>query len=193
MVTSHARALCATSALLTGAALAGCAALGLVGERPRREIPPGATAPLFHDLGDHQRAVTTSVPMAQRYFDQGLVLTYDFNHAEAVRSFREAQRLDPSCAMCFWGEAYALGPNINKPMDVADAPRAFEVAREAQRLAASATPVESRRSPARSSRATRRRRRRTAPPSTAPTPTPCTTSPGASPTTSTCRRSSSRR
>ena len=55
--------------------------------------------------------------MAQRYFDQGLRLTYAFNHAEALRAFREAQRLDPDCAMCYWGEAFVLGPNINAPMD----------------------------------------------------------------------------
>jgi tetratricopeptide (TPR) repeat protein len=105
-------------------------------------IPPGATAPLFNDLGDHHMAVTTRSPTAQRYFDQGLILTYGFNHAEAVRSFREAQRIDPHCAMCFWGEAYALGPNINKPMDPADTQRAWDATRLAQRAAASATPRE---------------------------------------------------
>lgn len=68
-------------------------------------------------LGDHHYEITTSEPLAQRYFDQGLSLYYGFNHAEAVRSFGEAQRLDPSCAMCFWGEAIAYGPNINLPMD----------------------------------------------------------------------------
>ncbi len=111
-------------------------------ESPRRELPPGATAPLFNDLGDYHMAVTTHSPTAQRYFDQGLVLTYGFNHAEAVRSFREAQRIDPQCALCFWGEAYALGPNINKPMDPADAQQAFDAMGSAQRTAASATPRE---------------------------------------------------
>jgi tetratricopeptide (TPR) repeat protein len=109
----------------------------------RRVLPVGATAPLFNDLGPHRRAVTTSSDLAQRYFNQGLVLTYGFNHAEAARSFREAQRLDPSCAMCFWGEAYALGPNINKPMDPADNTRAWVVVQGALRTAAAhATPVE---------------------------------------------------
>ena len=55
--------------------------------------------------------------MAQRYFDQGLRLTYAFNHPEALRAFKEAQRRDPDCAMCYWGEAFVLGPNINAPMD----------------------------------------------------------------------------
>lgn len=104
----------------------------------------GRTAPLFDDLGDHHHAITTQSATAQRYFDQGLVLAYGFNHAEAVRSFREAQRLDPSCAMCFWGEAYALGPNINKPMDDADVPAAYAAARRALALSDNATPAERR-------------------------------------------------
>jgi tetratricopeptide (TPR) repeat protein len=72
---------------------------------------------LLEGLGDHHYEVTTSQPVAQQYFDQGLRLYYGFNHAEAVRSFGEAQRLDPSCAMCVWGEAMAYGPNINLAMD----------------------------------------------------------------------------
>ena len=80
---------------------------------PRRVMPPGATAPLFNDLGNHHYAITTLPSSRQRYFDQGMMLAFGFNHAEAVRSFRAAQRLDPACAMCFWGEALATGPNIN--------------------------------------------------------------------------------
>ncbi|MEM7044612.1 MAG: tetratricopeptide repeat protein [Pseudomonadota bacterium] len=71
---------------------------------------------LWNNLGDHSFAITTDVPEAQAFFDQGLRLTYAFNHAEAVRAFRKAQLLDPECAMCFWGEAFALGANINAPM-----------------------------------------------------------------------------
>lgn len=104
-------------------------------DEPRRVVPPGATAPLFNDLGDYGRPISTSSPLAQRYFDQGLVLAYAFNHAEAARSFREGQRLDPKCAMCFWGEAYVLGANINKPMEPSDAPRAHEAAQEGLRVA----------------------------------------------------------
>ncbi|HET6629527.1 MAG TPA: hypothetical protein VFG91_07110 [Woeseiaceae bacterium] len=72
-----------------------------------------AGAPLFEDMGNHHHAITTSDPGAQRYFDQGLIFDFAFNHAESARSFRAAQRLDPECAMCYWGEALALGPNIN--------------------------------------------------------------------------------
>lgn len=82
------------------------------------EEPQNSTAvPLYDNLGDHHYAISTEVPAAQAYFDQGLRLYYAFNHAEAVRAFREAQRLDPDCAMCWWGEALAWGPNINLPMD----------------------------------------------------------------------------
>ena len=73
--------------------------------------------PLFDRLGEHSYPITTSSPEAQRYFDQGLRLAYAFNHPEALRAFRAAQRVDPGCALCYWGEAYALGPNINAPMD----------------------------------------------------------------------------
>lgn len=76
-------------------------------------ISAKAGAPLFEGMGEHQHMITTSVPAAQLYFDQGLVLAFGFNHAEAIRSFQAAQRLDPECAMCFWGEALATGPNIN--------------------------------------------------------------------------------
>jgi tetratricopeptide (TPR) repeat protein len=72
--------------------------------------------PLFEGLGSLSLKVGTTVPAAQRYFDQGLRLAFGFNHAEAQRAFRAAQARDPSCAMCFWGEAYILGPNINVPM-----------------------------------------------------------------------------
>jgi len=109
---------------------------------PRRVVPDGAGAPLFNDLGSHHREITTRSELAQKYFDQGLVLGYGFNHAEALRSYREASRQDPGCAMCAWGEAYVLGPNINKPMDPADAPAAFEAAQRAVGLAGGATPVE---------------------------------------------------
>lgn len=69
--------------------------------------------PLLADLGGFHHAVTTSSPAAQRYFDQGLVQSFAFNHSESVRAFRAAQMLDEHCAMCYWGEALALGPNIN--------------------------------------------------------------------------------
>lgn len=79
----------------------------------RSELVARAGAPLFDGMGDHHHPITTSDPGAQTYFDQGLIIDFAFNHAESARSFRAAQRLDPDCAMCYWGEALALGPNIN--------------------------------------------------------------------------------
>ena len=93
------------------------AALASLGGFAGAQGQTSAGVPLYTDLGDHRYRVTTSVPRAQEYFDQGLRLYYAFNHAEAIRSFREAQRLDSRCAMCWWAEALALGPNINLAMD----------------------------------------------------------------------------
>jgi tetratricopeptide (TPR) repeat protein len=73
----------------------------------------GRLSPLLANLGKLHSAVTTTSPDAQRYFNQGLTLVYAFNHAEALRSFQEAARLDPACAMAYWGQALALSPNIN--------------------------------------------------------------------------------
>lgn len=89
------------------------------------------TVPLYGNLGDHSYLVTASTPPVQAYFDQGLRLYYAFNHEEAIRSFREAQRLDPACAMCWWGEALAFGPNINLPMDSASGVAAYAAVRKA--------------------------------------------------------------
>ncbi len=87
------------------------AAWGIAGQNPTDAVP------VYGDLGDYHYGITTSEPQAQVYFDQGLRLYYAFNHAEAIRSFRAAQRLDARCAMCWWAEALAWGPNINLPMD----------------------------------------------------------------------------
>ena len=86
---------------------------------------------LRDDLGSHHHPVTTRVQSAQAYFDQGLRLTYAFQHGMAVRSFREAVRRDSSCAMCWWGIAWASGPNINAAMDSAAGVRAHRAIREA--------------------------------------------------------------
>jgi tetratricopeptide (TPR) repeat protein len=80
---------------------------------PAQSLAERAGAPLFAGMGDYHMPITTADPDAQRYFDQGMVLAFGFNHAESIRSFRAAQTLDPTCAMCFWGEALATGPNIN--------------------------------------------------------------------------------
>ena len=80
--------------------------------------PATAARPVrFDNLGDYRRPVTTKSPEAQAYFDQGLRLTYGFNHSEAQAAFREAVRLDPSCAMCYWGVALTYGSNYNSPTD----------------------------------------------------------------------------
>src|SRR3954467_9471267 len=104
-----------------------------------RPAAPAAGAPLFADLGHYHHAVTTRSEQAQRYFDQGLTLTYAFNHPEAIRSYSEAVRLDPTCAMAWWGVALAYGPNINKPMDPADAPKAWEALQKARELSKNAS------------------------------------------------------
>ncbi|MFE0424735.1 hypothetical protein [Streptomyces sp. NPDC058953] len=75
----------------------------------------------YYDLGTHTRRVTTSSPVAQLWFDRGLVWTYAFHHEEAVRCFEKAAEADPDCAMAYWGIAYALGPNYNKPWEFFDA------------------------------------------------------------------------
>jgi tetratricopeptide (TPR) repeat protein len=101
-----------------------------------------ADAPLLERLGAIHFPISTKDPQAQRYFDQGLALAYGFNHWEAQRSFRAAQALDPACAMCFWGEALVLGPNINAPMDAAANEPALAAIAEARRLAPDASEKE---------------------------------------------------
>ncbi len=97
------------------------ATLGLLGltscaqlPAPRQAAPTSQDAPaLFEGLGTYRLEVTTQVPLAQEYFDQGLALCHGFHHDAAALAFAEARRLDPDCAMAAWGEAYALGPNFN--------------------------------------------------------------------------------
>jgi tetratricopeptide (TPR) repeat protein len=102
--------------------------------------PDRQGAPLFDGYGDHTHKITTSSPKTQQYFDQGIRLLFAFNHAEAIRSFREAARLDPDCAMCWWGVAFALGSNINLPMQpdaVGPAWAALQMARSLEPKASS--------------------------------------------------------
>lgn len=100
---------------------------------------PAPRAPLFDNLGGYHQAITTSSPEAQRYFDQGLTLSYAFNHAEAIRSFRQAAAIDPACAMCYWGVAFALGPNINAPITEDAAREAWQAIQEARLRASGAS------------------------------------------------------
>jgi tetratricopeptide (TPR) repeat protein len=97
------------------------------------------TVPLYTDLGSHHKRISTRVPAAQLYFDQGLRLVYGFNHAEAIRAFRHAAELDPACAMCYWGIALAYGPHVNAPMDSASGVAAHVAAERARALASRAT------------------------------------------------------
>ena len=103
-------------------------------ERALREDPrlaPGQIAPLLDGLGAHHHPVTTKSERAQVFFDQGLKLAYGFNHREALRAFKEAARLDPDCAMAYWGWALVLGPNINLPMPADAVPQAWEATEQA--------------------------------------------------------------
>lgn len=104
--------------------------------------PNGELAPRLQNLGSHVFPVSTKSEQAQRFVNQGLNLSYAFNHAESGRAFREAARLDPSLAMAYWGQALVLGPNINAAMDPKDEPRAHELAQKAVSLKATASPRE---------------------------------------------------
>jgi tetratricopeptide (TPR) repeat protein len=99
-------------------------------------------APLFDGLDALHYPITAASQEAQAYFDQGLILTYGFNHAEAARSFHQAVRLDPDCAMCYWGFAYVLGPNYNAGMEPDNYERAFDAIQRASSLSVKATTKE---------------------------------------------------
>ena len=71
----------------------------------------------YFDLGSHTRPVTTDSAQAQEWFGRGLVWAYAFNHEEAAACFERAAAADPGCAMAYWGLAYAVGPNYNKPWE----------------------------------------------------------------------------
>ncbi|HYK40936.1 MAG TPA: hypothetical protein VE007_01020, partial [Thermoanaerobaculia bacterium] len=133
-------------ALLLSVALLASSVSALRAQHETHPAEPAAsvTPDLYDDLGTFTRKISTSVPKAQQYFDQGMRLIWAFNHDEAKRAFEEASRLDPSCAMCQWGVAITLGPNINLPALPDRAAAAVVAARKASALAKSgkATPVE---------------------------------------------------
>lgn len=101
---------------------------------------PGAS--LLEGLGNHRFAVTSSHPDVQRWFDQGLMLTYGFNHDAAERSFLKALALDPQCAMCWWGSSLVLGPHVNAAMDPAANAKAWDRLQKAVALAPRTSPRE---------------------------------------------------
>ena len=114
----------------------------LAGCKSGSEAVSGAeSTPLYDDLGTHHHTITASAE-AQKYFDQGLRLVYAFNHDEAIASFKEGARRDANCGMCWWGVAFALGPNINLPMDPKSVPDAWDATRKAAALAPKLSPAE---------------------------------------------------
>jgi len=121
---------------------------GCSNSNTKQELIDRAGAPLLSGLGDHSHLITTSQEGVQEYFNQGLVLAFAFNHAESIRSFKAAQTLDPNCAMCYWGEALARGPNINVTsngkavMSDEERIKAFKAALKAKDLMVNSTPKE---------------------------------------------------
>src|SRR5215471_20182493 len=96
-------------------ALAGCSAAFLAAQAPPAPPPTPKPAELFGGLGAHRHPIRTASPDAQKFFDQGFILLYGFNHDEAYRSFAKSAELDPSSPMPRWGMALALGANYNDP------------------------------------------------------------------------------
>lgn len=102
-----------------------------------------ANAALYPGFGGYARKVTTRSPEAQRWFDQGIQLLYGFNHDEAIRSFEKAAAIDPSCAMAWWGSAYARGLHINNPkMGDEQSKLAYDAAQKAIAAIDDESPVE---------------------------------------------------
>ena len=117
-------ALAAGAIALTVAFVMGASSNGA--SEPAAAKPAEATMPLYNGLGSVHHPVSTTSPLAQKYFDQGLAFTYGFNHDAAERSFEEAARIDPKLAMASWGVALVLGPNYNLPGDPARSKKAYE-------------------------------------------------------------------
>jgi hypothetical protein len=173
------RALPAAAALAGLSVLAGCAEQPTIPSLPAApppsaspaapvaapSSPPGSWIPATSSpdpvlaptevagIGPYRRAVSNTDAESQRWFDQGLNLLYGFNKPEAIRDFTQAAAHSPSCAMCFWGIAYASGTDINSPALAEKAAKSVHAAlAQAQALAGQASPV-----PTRTSARTRRR------------------------------------
>lgn len=101
------------------ACLAGCRVQSAAVASPAAAATPDrqGPAPLFNGLGSYTKPVSTRDPLAQRYFDQGMMFLWGFNHNEAIRSFTAAATIDPKLAIAWWGVAFAHGPNINASME----------------------------------------------------------------------------
>lgn len=112
--------------------VAGCSKSAPSKHSHEAAVPADTTVPLHSDLGSWHHEITTSSPKAQQYFDQGLRFVFAFNHDEAIRAFNAAIALDSICAMCYWGVALALAPNINMPMDTSQGRQAFLMVQHSQ-------------------------------------------------------------
>jgi len=128
---------------VSGMASAGAPPSAAMPELPVTVADWAHGARLFEGLGSFHRGVTTSSPLAQQYFDQGMRWLWAFNHDEATRSFAKAAELDPACAACYWGVALTVGPNYNLPTMAEPRARvAAEALQRAQQNAAHASAVE---------------------------------------------------
>jgi len=99
-------------------------------------------APLLEGYDVINYPITTQNDLVQKYFNQGMALAYAFNHAEAARSFHYATKLDPTCAMAYFGFAYVLGPNYNAGMEPDNYKRAYEAIKKAKSLSVNSTKKE---------------------------------------------------
>ena len=142
-------------AIVLAAAACGCAAFAILADEPAGQAENNSAAAasdsagqteagsLYQGFSGYARKVTTKNADAQRWFDQGIQLLYGFNHDEAIRSFEQAAKLDPSCAMAWWGSAYARGLHINNPeMGEEQSKLAYEAAVKAVAALDNETPVE---------------------------------------------------
>lgn len=102
--------------------------------QPMNHTAHHAADGLWGNLGDHTMPITVNDELAQKFFDEGLALTYGFNHEAAIQQYQHALAIDPNCAMCYWGIAYAFGPNINAPMDATAVKPAWEALQRAVAL-----------------------------------------------------------
>jgi len=122
-----------------------CAVPGAADAQPPRSLFDRYTEPIqifASGLGAFTRPISSSNRDAQRYFDQGFQMMFAFAKPEAVRSFREAWKRDPDCAICYWGEAWAWGSYLNAPMTAEESPHAYAAAQKALSLKGRATAKE---------------------------------------------------
>ncbi|OBT41708.1 hypothetical protein VE00_07819 [Pseudogymnoascus sp. WSF 3629] len=112
-------------------------------------ISPVPAADEYYNLGSFGRKITTTSPDAQTWFNRSLILVYSFNHVEGSYCFEQAIAHDPACAMAYWGLAFAVGPNYNKPWEKFDqtdlhnsVQRGYDASQEAKKHAVNGTPLE---------------------------------------------------